>query len=73
VDLTVEVKPDGSGYWARVVELPGCFASGRSLDELGEAVGEAIGLYLRDRPASIGEQDLQVGRSRIHIELPGEE
>lgn len=36
---------DGS-YWAEVVELPGCFASGDTLEELNEALDEAIGIYL---------------------------
>ena len=38
-------EEDGS-YWAEVAELPGCFASGQDLDELREAVVEAITLYL---------------------------
>lgn len=38
-------EEDGS-YWAEVAELPGCFASGRDLDELRRAVTEAIVLYL---------------------------
>jgi predicted RNase H-like HicB family nuclease len=45
VDVTEE--PDGS-YWAEVQELPGCFASGFSLDELQEAAFEAIQLWLPD-------------------------
>ena len=46
---TIKVRQDDDGsYWAEVNELPGCFASGRSLDELKEAAVEAIGLYLAD-------------------------
>ena len=67
MELTVEVREEGPGYWARVVELPGCFASGRTFDELREAVGEAIGLYLSDRSASLGEQTLRVGRVEIEV------
>jgi len=37
-------EPDG--LWAEVEELPGLFVSGRDLDELREALEEAIGLYL---------------------------
>jgi predicted RNase H-like HicB family nuclease len=33
---------DEGGYWAEVEELPGCFASGETLDELEEDVKEAI-------------------------------
>lgn len=43
--VTVHHEDDGS-YWAEVDELPGCFASGESLDELWEALGEAVSLYL---------------------------
>ena len=32
-----------------LLELPGCFASGETLDELREALGEAIRLH-RDQP-----------------------
>jgi hypothetical protein len=70
VDLTVEVKRERPGYWARVVELPGCFASGDSLAELGEALGDAIGLYLWNRPAAIGQQRLRVGNVAIEVEQP---
>jgi len=34
-----------------VRELPGCFASGFSLDELFEALNEAVGLYLEAEEA----------------------
>lgn len=40
-------EEDGS-YWAEVKELPGCFASGATLDELKEALVEAIGMCLED-------------------------
>lgn len=33
-------------YWAEVPALPGCFASGRSTDELAEALAESVGLCL---------------------------
>lgn len=38
---------DADGYvFAEVDELPGCFASGRDLVELAEALDEAVALYL---------------------------
>jgi predicted RNase H-like HicB family nuclease len=70
VDLTVQVREEGQGYWAHVVELPGCFASGDSLGELREALAESIGLYLWNRPASIGQQPLRVGDVAIEVEQP---
>lgn len=43
------VTDDGDGMlWAHVEELPGCFASGESLDELMAAAAEAIGFYLSE-------------------------
>lgn len=45
--VQVTEESDGS-YWAEVQELPGCFASGFSLDELKEATFEAIQLWLPD-------------------------
>jgi predicted RNase H-like HicB family nuclease len=44
---SIHVDDDGS-YWAEVKELPGCFASGRTLDELKEALFEAIEMCLPD-------------------------
>lgn len=47
VTYTIQVHEEGDGsYWAEVQELPGCFASGHTIDELWEGVAEAIGLYL---------------------------
>jgi predicted RNase H-like HicB family nuclease len=39
-------REDGEQPWAEVVELPGCFASGRDMPELRENLAEAISLYL---------------------------
>jgi predicted RNase H-like HicB family nuclease len=49
VELTVRVHEEEGSYWAEVLELPGCFASGDSLDQLREALDEAIRLH-RDEP-----------------------
>ena len=44
---TVKIHDEGAdGVWAEVVELPGCFASGQDLDELYEALAEAIEMCL---------------------------
>lgn len=47
-EFRVLVHEEDGSYWAEVEELPGCFASGRDLDELREAVEEAITLYLAE-------------------------
>ena len=46
---TIRQEDDGS-YWAEVKELPGCFASGHTLDELQEALLEAIEVCLPESP-----------------------
>ena len=63
--LTIVVHQDGAEYWSEIDELPGCFASGRTLSELSEAVGEAVGLYLWDLTAEIDPADLDVGAGVI--------
>ena len=69
MDLTIAVREERPGYWARVVELPGCFASGRSLEELRAALEEAIGLYVWDLPnaAIVSHDRLEVGAMRIEV------
>lgn len=45
-EYRVHVHEEEGAYWAEVDDLPGCFASGHDLEELREAVVEAITLYL---------------------------
>lgn len=47
--LTLNVRRDDDGsWWAEVDELPGCFASGTTLDELVDAAREAVAMYTSD-------------------------
>lgn len=46
--FTLEIHEEDGSFWAEVVELPGCFSSGETLDELQEAAVEAILMYLDD-------------------------
>ena len=51
LELHALIHEDSDGsYWAEVQELPGCFASGQTLDEVTEALVEAVGLVLEDVP-----------------------
>jgi predicted RNase H-like HicB family nuclease len=43
--LTVQIHNEDGILWGQVVELPGVFATGEDLDELTEALTEAIALY----------------------------
>jgi predicted RNase H-like HicB family nuclease len=70
VDLTVVVREEGDGYWSEVRQLPGCFASARTLDELREALGESIGLYLWDQPVELFGPDLYVGETEVEVTAP---
>jgi predicted RNase H-like HicB family nuclease len=47
-----------------VKELPGCFASGHDLDEMKEALVEAIGLYLSNAKPDESEQPGPSGAGR---------
>jgi predicted RNase H-like HicB family nuclease len=67
-------EEDGS-LWAHVLELPGCFATGDNLDELCQALEEAIPLYMADEseagtagqtgPPRSGH--LEVGEMRVKV------
>jgi len=41
-----EREDDGGGYWATVAELPGCFTSGETIDEIKENIRDAIEAYI---------------------------
>jgi predicted RNase H-like HicB family nuclease len=63
MDLSARVHAENGTYWAEVAELPGCFASGRTLDELTEALQESIRLYLSGSgrsPASVRLHELRL-------------
>ena len=68
--LTVFIRKDGPGYWSEVSELPGCFASGRTLTDLRAALGEAIGLYLWDQPIELATPQLRLGASVLCVSAP---
>jgi predicted RNase H-like HicB family nuclease len=52
MELTARIHIEDGSYWADVPELPGCFASGGTLDELFTSLQEGVSLYLADE----GEQ-----------------
>ena len=57
--MTIRIHHEDEAYWAEVVELPGCFASGATLDELRDALEEAVDLYLADgdeKPVADGDR-----------------
>lgn len=76
-EYTVNIRQEEpDSFWAEVVELPGCFATGDSLDELREALEEAISLYLHDQPdwgkihsleMVDAERQMEVGSMRVRV------
>lgn len=44
--LVFDAEPDEGGYWAKVAELPGCYTSGETLDEVRINAVEAIESWL---------------------------
>jgi predicted RNase H-like HicB family nuclease len=56
---TVRVHHEpGEELWAEVLELPGCFAAGADMDELRQALTEAISLYLSE-PGDVKHVELE--------------
>lgn len=66
-EFTVHVHHEDDGHWAEVAELPGCFASGGTLDELREALEEAISLYLHDRTEAGRLTPMEVDEMRVSL------
>lgn len=63
--LIMDVHAENGSLWAEVRELPGCFASGRDLDDLSEALQEAVGMYLDELSPEELER-LAVGSAEPH-------
>ena len=72
MELTVVVHQEPDGFWSEVDELPGCFASGRTLGELGEALSEAVGLCLGDEAVVLAGEALRVGAVRVAVDRPAD-
>ncbi len=56
----VRVHHEDGSYWAEVMEMPGCFVSGDSIEEIREALAEAIGLYLSSENVKIDVQQVEL-------------
>lgn len=61
--LVYEADPEEGGYWASVAELPGCFTSGETMEEIEENVKDAIEEYFhalefagKDKPQDVARR-----------------
>ncbi|MBV9465224.1 MAG: type II toxin-antitoxin system HicB family antitoxin [Solirubrobacterales bacterium] len=70
MELTVVVHQERQGFWSEIEELPGCFASGRTLVELREALAEAVGMYFSGPPVDLDRQPIQQGRLTLRVSDP---
>ena len=70
MELTVKIHRGPETYWSEIRELPGCFASGRTLDELAEALEDNVRLYLDDPGVNLTHPPLHVGDVAAHAQ-PG--
>jgi predicted RNase H-like HicB family nuclease len=63
--VRIHHEPDQDyALWAEVDELPGCFASGRDMEELQEALSEAVSQYLSE-PGQPVRVELEVTEQRM--------
>lgn len=60
MEFRANIHHEDGSYWAEVPELPGCFASGADLNELVEALEEAILLYLQNDESPPAQQSAAV-------------
>jgi len=60
VELRANIHLEEGSYWADIPELPGCFATGDTLDELFSSLKEGIELYLQEGERTQLDRPLQV-------------
>jgi predicted RNase H-like HicB family nuclease len=60
MELTANIHQEDGAYWADVPELPGCFASGETFDELFDSLREGVRLYLEDDDRRNSASPLQI-------------
>jgi predicted RNase H-like HicB family nuclease len=58
IGLTTAIMRQAGLKGGEVLELPGCFAAGADMDELREALSEAISLYLSE-PGDVKHVELE--------------
>jgi len=64
MEFHATVHEENGSYWAEVQELPGCFASGKDMNELEEALIEAINMCLTEKEHAQILADVQAAANR---------
>jgi predicted RNase H-like HicB family nuclease len=67
--ILVHTDDDGS-LWAEVPDMPGVFASGSTMDELFEAVTEAITMVILDGDGVVAEVERNGNNYEVSVEGP---
>jgi predicted RNase H-like HicB family nuclease len=65
----LNLHTEADHVWAEVEELPGCFASGRDIAELREALAEAIGMVLGEVVESVELEPMQPAVQRVPAQV----
>ena len=72
--LVHDTEPDEVGYWAEVLEMPGCVSQGETLDEMDANIREAIELWLDMGGNPVEAEGAETGPGlrtwRLFIEVP---
>jgi predicted RNase H-like HicB family nuclease len=55
MEYTAQIHHEDGTYWGEVLELPGAFASGDSVDDLLDGLKEAVAFHLGDGEYSATE------------------
>jgi len=63
--FTLEYWEDDGWFVGRLLEVPGAFSQGETLDELKENIGDAYNLMIESEPIDI----LPASRNRVTVEL----
>ena len=67
-----KVHKEGSGFWAKCIELPGCLTEGDSKEELFDNMQDALNTYLEEPKdskylASLPDESIKLTRSVIEV------
>jgi predicted RNase H-like HicB family nuclease len=69
IELVAQVHQEDGMYWAHVSSHPGLFASGETMDELIESLGEAWALYTNDDDA-VPQPAVTPATQLLHVLVP---